>query len=332
MNFLSTKEPVYHMEMDLKTPGQLIFSEGHSVKITDGITTTILAGDPTESGLMDGCGSNVRFNKVTGFAQLNKKRIIVVDSMNNCLRTLNRVTGCVKYHVGQCGKSGFQVGDNLLFSSPWSVLNAGRIFGRLLLLTDRLNKAIRIVALKWDEKNDNFSFETSTDNRTGLVTMSPVYGIALTTSNFTATTDIILTEEHSVNFFNGSDLIFPDESTLYQSSVIAGRSGESGFVDGSFAQARFSYPNDILPMFDSLNRLSIIFVADTNNNAVRILNYIDRSVHSICSGTYGSMRGPPNLCQLKRPTSLLLSNNYLYVGTKDSIRRIHVLTSKPCTT
>lgn len=136
---------------------------------------------------------------------------------------------------------------------------------------------------------------------------------------------VLFTGEHSIDLLKAGQIM----TTLkLNDTVIAGKTGVSGFADGPFDQARFSYPTAISVLSDSKQQTSTIFVADTNNNAIRVLDMYSQEVRSICTGRYGENSGPPSLCQLKHPTSLLTTKNFLYVGGVDMIRKIPMSVGK----
>ena len=62
------------------------------MKTTDGVTTAIIAGHPTQLGYKDADGDNIRFDAITGFTGITAKILIAVDHYNHCLRRINRDT------------------------------------------------------------------------------------------------------------------------------------------------------------------------------------------------------------------------------------------------
>ena len=50
VTYTNTSDHVYHMEPDSYQPGNIIYTDKHSLKTTDGETTAIVAGHPTQSG------------------------------------------------------------------------------------------------------------------------------------------------------------------------------------------------------------------------------------------------------------------------------------------
>lgn len=110
-------------------------------KISDGIVST-LAGNGT-AGDSDGVGAAARFNSPRSIAILDEKTLIVADTRNNKLKTVDKTTGETKTFAGN-GSLALQDGTLLQasFFSPSDVLvtNAGNIF-----VADTFNHAIRVI-------------------------------------------------------------------------------------------------------------------------------------------------------------------------------------------
>ena len=61
------------MEFVSYKPGNIIYTDQNSLKTTDGVTTAIIAGHPTQSGYKDAEGENSRFTMITGFIWSTKR-------------------------------------------------------------------------------------------------------------------------------------------------------------------------------------------------------------------------------------------------------------------
>lgn len=84
--------------------GSIIFSIGSALyTISHGNPSPVLlAGNPLDSGWRNGPHLVARFNQTTSFAQLPNGMLIVSDTNNRCLRTLNRESLSVSTFAGLC--------------------------------------------------------------------------------------------------------------------------------------------------------------------------------------------------------------------------------------
>ena len=79
---------MFHIAEDEYVPGNLLFVERHTIKTTDGTTTSLIAGSSTSYGYLEDVGANARFDDILSFVQLSKARVILTDSDNHCLRKI----------------------------------------------------------------------------------------------------------------------------------------------------------------------------------------------------------------------------------------------------
>ena len=68
---LTTEELVYHMEADLYSPGNILFSDRSSLKTSGGEKTVTIAGSASGRGYIEGGGDTARFDQIFGFTQLS---------------------------------------------------------------------------------------------------------------------------------------------------------------------------------------------------------------------------------------------------------------------
>jgi DNA-binding beta-propeller fold protein YncE len=90
-------------------------------------------------------------------------------------------------------------------------------------------------------------------------------------------------------------------------------SGQMGHADGGFTEASFDHPQGLALQDDRL------FVADTENHLLRVVNLTDRSVTTLAgTGQQGrpspSTRGALTMTALNSPWDLEITNNVLYVA------------------
>ena len=104
--FLQTESYVYHLQKDLYIPGNILFSDQYAIKITDGSSTSLLAGSATQNGYVQGVGSHARFSFIPSFLQLSTNQVIIADQYNHCLRYLNRNSNQTDQYAGNCTHEG----------------------------------------------------------------------------------------------------------------------------------------------------------------------------------------------------------------------------------
>lgn len=109
-------------------------------------------------------------------------------------------------------------------------------------------------------------------------------------------------------------IVFTDANGKVESVVGGGR----GWVDGSYANARFAHPQGMVARGD------VIYVADTENHAVRAIDRKARTVTTI-AGTGALGTGPltagtlaPRTTALRSPWDLAIVNGTLYVALAGS--------------
>mgnify|MGYP001793602669 CR=1 FL=1 len=90
--YITTEGSVFDMEEDLYNPGNLLFVDQYSIKTTDGTTTSVVVGSGSEEGYVEGVGEAARFKTIFGFKQISITQLLVADSGNQCLRSVDRET------------------------------------------------------------------------------------------------------------------------------------------------------------------------------------------------------------------------------------------------
>lgn len=90
------------MEIDLYSPGSVVYTDKNSLKTSDGTSSKIIAGDTLKWEYIEGKGAEARFEFISGFTQLTDKRLVVADYYNHCLRLIDRSIGTTSAFSGQC--------------------------------------------------------------------------------------------------------------------------------------------------------------------------------------------------------------------------------------
>lgn len=108
-------------------------------------------------------------------------------------------------------------------------------------------------------------------------------------------------------------------------STVAG-SGQEGLTDGSLAAARFDDPMGLALSPDG----TVLYVADTGNNAIRAINFAAGTVTTIAGGTVGEQDGIGTAAQFDFPVGLAISSDgkLLYISDYDNhtIRQLTLAT------
>uniref|UniRef100_A0A6V3NWK8 REJ domain-containing protein n=1 Tax=Lotharella globosa TaxID=91324 RepID=A0A6V3NWK8_9EUKA len=117
------------------------------------------------------------------------------------------------------------------------------------------------------------------------------------------------------------------------SVFVAGGFNAKGSNDGLLTTARFDIPNEIA--LDRSSGYFMIFVASRNNDHIRRIN-VDSGMVTTLAGTRISSQaidGIGTVAQFQGPQSIVLVNDYLYVGDKlnNLIRKIKVSTANVTT-
>ena len=103
--------------MDQIRPGYVIFTDWCALMTSDG-TTHVLAGNSYQQGYKGGIGGEARFDKITEFAQISKKRVVLADYHNDCLRLIARTSYSTSAFSGWCQSVRYRH----WFRNPWSEL------------------------------------------------------------------------------------------------------------------------------------------------------------------------------------------------------------------
>ena len=88
-----------------------------------------------------------------------------------------------------------------------------------------------------------------------------------------------------------------------------------GYRDGDFSTAQFNHPYEIQQVRDGL-----FLVADNNNQRMRLLDMINKKVLPVCIGSTTNCTTSTDLSIY--PSSLLISNNTVYVGGHQAILKL----------
>jgi hypothetical protein len=251
---------------------------------------TLLGGFVT--GYIEGVGTDARFWNIYNFLQWNSSSIIIADYGNACIRIADRETWRTSRFAGNCTVRGYRDGDAALFDYPWGIIKDPHSDDKIIV-TEYYNDAIRQI-----------------DMNTGITkTLTKGHIILPLKIEYDTSSDtFLLSSEHAITRY--------DSSTNVITVVSGGRS--AGFSDGDLAQAKFYSPRNLV-----LLHQRVALVADTDNHVIRVLNFDNETVSSVCiPQSSGTVDGSAKVCKLSKPWGLLYRDGILYVGQNGAIRTI----------
>ena len=238
--------------------------------------------------------------------------IFVSDQGNNMIRMINMTSGIVSTIAGSIGEINTAPALQAAFLRPAGI--AFDSINRNLYIADSGNCLIRL-----------FNITTSTVSIFAGSTLGyfdgPVlnaqffnpYGIALDPSNG----NVFVAD-------SGNNVIRLINATSSTVSTIAGY-GSLGYYDGPATNAEFDYPYSLA--FDSANRY--LYIADTDNSAIRLLNMTSAQVSTVAGNGYsGYFDGPASSALFSYPRGIAFNattgNLYIADSGNNAIRIINL--------
>jgi len=223
-------------------------------KITPAGVVSTLAGTPGVSGSADGTGSAASFNGLSGIVVDSAGNLYVADTLNH---TIRRITpgGAVATVAGTPGASGSADGAGSVarFHGPQGLALDG---GGNLYVADTNNDTIRKVVLS------NWAVTTvagqagasgATDGAGSAARFFYPSGVAVDAAGNLYVAD---TDNSAIREITSSGGVI----------TIAGQPGTGGSADGTDGAARFNLPTGL-----AVDNSGNIYVADTNNHAIRLV-------------------------------------------------------------
>ena len=271
---ISTSYEVHHMEFDRYRPGFIVYTDKHALMTSDGTTTHLIAGNSTQRGYREGVGAEARFNDIAGFAQISEKLVVVADYVNQCMRLIDRSTNKTSVFSGQCKSRGYEGGLPGQFSYPHFVVIDKRDKNQLFI-TDFFNSAVRNVTVN-----------------------SRVAGTFVQSDSLKVIKGITQEEESGDLYVTAYNALYRITYTQRAVSLISGSPGTDGYRDSTLLDSLFYWPHELI-----LIAPHILLVVDGSNDKLRLLDMKSDKVTTL------NVTNSPNY-----PTSLLLTNNSLYVG------------------
>lgn len=288
------------MEADQFRVGNVIYLEGGALKTSDGNTPPItIIGEVGESGYVEGKGTDVRMESI-GFHQLTGPHVVFADYLNNCLRDVWRANRQTSPYAGKCrtGLGGYANGVEARFSFPTYIITdtfrGNSTEEQILIITDTGNNALR-------------EMNTKTKVVTTLIKSKDQLRFMQAITQDLVTGDLFVTRRYSV-------VRFSYETTTL---ILLAGSHSAGKRDGSFSDTLFQSPIGLVLLANEK-----LLVADSDNHVLRLLDLPSETTSSICTGKEGKVNEKFDLCELTRPSSLIVVGDRLYCGVPGGIRMV----------
>jgi hypothetical protein len=269
------------------------------VTIATGAVTT-LAGLAGASACTDGTGSSARFGWPWGLF-VQSGYLYIADQGCNAIRQLDIATGAVTTIAGGLGAAnGFvnATGTSARFNTPNAIL----ISGGVMYISDAGNYAIREMNMSTLAVTTLAGGNQGNANGTGTAAKFE-WPASLATDG----TNLFVT-----------DMQGPTVRQIVISSAVvttlAGKATVSGYVDATGTSAQFNHPSEIVYSGGYL------YLADSNNNAIRQINVSTKAVTTYSGGSGGGYLDgiPASSPQFDFPDGLTTDGTNWYVTDDDN--------------
>ncbi len=259
-------------------------------KVTAAGMVSTLAGAAGQTGGSDGAGASARFSYPAGLAVDGSGNIYVADFDNS---TIRKVTsgGSVSTFAGSAGNSGSLdgAGGSARFNHPAgiSVDAAGNVY-----VIDTSNQTVREISPAGSVSTlaGTAGIGGSSDGTGAAARFFYPTGIASTAAGAVYIAD---TGNHTIR-------AMPSPGSV---GTLAGAAGTLGSADGTGSQARFAYPYGVASASGKT------YVADTNNNTIRVVTTAGAVTTLAGSGLSGGADGPGTAAQFNGPTGVAVDGN-----------------------
>lgn len=260
-------------------------------------TTTLFAGAPGVSGLLDGTGQAARFGSWC-VATVDNSYLWIGDSLNNGHAVIRRVdvstAEVLTVAGGQQGDNDHAVGLNAEFG--W--IEAIATDGSTLWVADEANHKIKAVDLQAP-----FAVTTVAGSGNNMVTDGN--GV---NASFAGV--------RGITYYAGMLYVVDGNQAVLRSFdpqtgdvlTIAGTPGQTGSQDGTGAQARF-----VSPRYMTSDNSGMLYIADTNGAKIRTFNTFDSYVGTFAGdGTSGYVDDVGTSARIHRPRGMTSDGTSIY--------------------
>jgi hypothetical protein len=276
--------------------------------VTTPLAVVTLAGQAGISGSADGTGSFARFSSPADVALDSSGNAYVADAGNHTVRKITPA-GVVTTLAGRADASGSSDGSgSARFDRPTGVAvdGAGNVY-----VTDTDNNAIRKVTAAGVVTTlaGHAGAGGSTDGTGTAATFNGPSGVAADAAGYLYVADTL---NHSIRKVTPAGVV----------TTIAGTAGSSGAVNGTGSAARFHGPQGLV-----LDAAGNLYVADTNNNAIRKVVTASGAVTTVAGqdGVAGSTDGANSQAQFHFPSGIgidLAGNLFVADTDNHTLRKI----------
>jgi DNA-binding beta-propeller fold protein YncE len=295
--------------------------------MASGVQVSTIAGTGTAGFADAGTGTSAQFNSAFGIAyDVNTNKIYVADILNHRIRMINLTPGANNQvsTIAGTGAAGFAdagTGTSAQFNFPYAV--AYDVNTNKLYVADTGNNRIRMINLTPGANNQVSTIAGTgaagfADSVTGTSAQFK-YPQGITVNSARNRLYVADTDNHSIRMIN---------LDTTQVLTIAG-TGIAGFADaGTGTSAQFNSPTGIT--VNSVN--SILYVADTDNNRIRMISLGFNAVSTIAgTGTAGfadSVTGTSAHFLRSRGITINSTDSILYVADTGN-NRIRMINLTP---
>ncbi len=289
----ATDSAVADGKQDVASPADATVDAGR-------LRVRLLAGSPTgESGYRDGLGQDALFGRPNGIAVDGQGRVYVADQGDSRIRRIDSA-GQVSTVAGS-GLDGWVDGPaaGAQFFRPRGV--AVDASGARVYVADSDNHRVRLI------EGGSVSTVAGTgtagwlDGPGSTARFNMPYGIAATAAGRLYVID---KEGQRVRAIDTNGAV----------STVAG-SGESGHVDGPALEASFSNPYHLAVDVGA----NLVYIADRNNDAIRSVDLVARTVTTLAGDTTGYLDGPASTARFSSPHGVAVdAQGRVYVADSDN--------------
>ncbi|MEB3221929.1 MAG: hypothetical protein VKS61_07600 [Candidatus Sericytochromatia bacterium] len=330
-----------------------------------GVVTTV-AGLPARAGHADGDPDEARFSGPRGLVVSAAGELFVCDTGNHCIRRVS-AAGRVTTYAGQPGEAGLRNGPGAeaRFSSP-----TGLALGPdgALWVGDDGNRRLRRIDPEGTVTVVAGTGQTGTlDGPVALARVGAAGALAWgdgalhladageRTLRVLRPERLVLTEfgQPTAGERDGSlgdarfrepvGVAYDRDGALYLAdagnhtlrrlepdgrvTTVAGQAGQAGFAEGSRGSSRLSGPRAVVVDLDGT-----VYVADTENHAIRKLSPGGRLASLAGNGRPGFADGQGDAARFDRPTAIALGPDGLLVVTDQNNHRVRLVTTQGAVT
>ena len=271
-----------------------------------------------EQGFVDGKGESARFHAPQGVTlDRSGKKLYIADTGNHAVREISLDNGMVRT-LGGNGTRGrdYRAGNkgiSQVLASPWDIAVSGD--GSLFVSMAGLHQIWRL------SMNDNV-WEVASGTGLERAIDGKRASWAQPSGLFYNDNTVYVADSES------SNIRALDVSQLVSRTIIGGGSGDNLFAfgdkEGRGTNARFQHPLGVV--YDSKRR--VLYVADTYNNRIRVVDADGRSSSLAGDGKPGNRDGRGRTARFWEPAGLSLVDDTLFVAdtNNNAIRMVDLET------